>query len=137
MKDSNPISLSGFDRILLHVACASRRPSHWRWHWKGIQRELGFNLGLSNCTQRALLTGIVLSFLLLARLTSAQEKPDNNRFSEIRPTRLLPNEPNDIEAQAGATFLARHRVTAREHVVIVPGLKIPLKEHRIATVPQS
>ena len=40
MQSSNQLSLTRLGRILLHLRCAWARPSHWRWHWQGIQREL-------------------------------------------------------------------------------------------------
>jgi hypothetical protein len=40
MKDLNQLSSTSLGRILLHLGCAIRRPSHWQWHWHGIQREL-------------------------------------------------------------------------------------------------
>lgn len=26
-------------RLALHLVCALRRPSHWRFHWEGAVRE--------------------------------------------------------------------------------------------------
>ena len=44
MKNPQLISSTSMGRILLHLGCAIRRPSHWQWHWLGIQRELPFHL---------------------------------------------------------------------------------------------
>ena len=38
------LTQTAFGRILLHLACAMRRPSHWNWHWQGVQREISFGL---------------------------------------------------------------------------------------------
>ncbi len=45
MKSLNIVSSTSLGRILLHLACGMRRPSHWRWHWQGIQRELSLAFG--------------------------------------------------------------------------------------------
>ena len=34
------LSQSRHGRVLLHLGCALRRPSHLSWHWHGILREL-------------------------------------------------------------------------------------------------
>jgi len=44
MKCFNLMTSCRFGRVLLHLSCALRRPSHWCWHWQGIQRELPFSL---------------------------------------------------------------------------------------------
>jgi len=44
---NNPSLLLGqaaLGRILLHLACAMRQPSHWNFHWHGIQREFPLHL---------------------------------------------------------------------------------------------
>lgn len=34
------LASSRLGRVLLHALCLLRHPSHSRWHWQGILREL-------------------------------------------------------------------------------------------------
>ncbi|HEY9171278.1 MAG TPA: hypothetical protein VI136_03235 [Verrucomicrobiae bacterium] len=40
MNDLTALSATKAGRIILHVICALRRPANWRWHARGIAREL-------------------------------------------------------------------------------------------------
>jgi hypothetical protein len=37
---ASSLAASRTGRILLHLICFLRRPTHVRWHWNGILREL-------------------------------------------------------------------------------------------------
>lgn len=118
---TSPIVESRFDRIFLHLTCCIRRPSHWRWHWQGIQRELPSALCLRPW-RAGLQTAMVLCSLLLAWIASAQDKPEKNQ--EVHPTRLLARQARGIQPQAAARFLETHGAVIRKHVATVPRLVI-------------
>ena len=123
MKHSNLISLSGFDRILLHLACAIRRPSHWQWHWQGIQRELRDALRFRDLSPKVLRGAIVLCFFFLAWPMAAQVKPDKNG-NAIHPTRLLAKYAKGTAPQAATDVLERHGMKIRKHMATVPSLVV-------------
>ena len=110
MKNSYLLSQSAFGRIVLHLECALQRPSHWTWHWHGIQRELSqllaadaWTTGLSYCRQRAFQALIVVGILLLACSAPARgrsEKP----HPTIQSNRILTSTASTIETRCVPAF---------------------------------
>jgi hypothetical protein len=77
MKYSNHLSSNSFGRILLHLGCGLRRPSHWSWHWQGVRRELQFTGMLNGAT--------ALCLLLLTPLAGAQTAANDKTSDDMRP----------------------------------------------------
>ena len=53
MKNYDPIQSSPINRIALHLACALRRPSNWKWHWQGVEREIASGFCLNAAARLA------------------------------------------------------------------------------------